>query len=97
MNVDTGKYILKSDGLSMWIEQKYTGKNKNGEEKEVTKRVSGYLPTFQMLLLNFAQRKVRESEAESMKEVLNDLAEVEKDLQKLADGIGKELDGKVKK
>lgn len=97
MNIEVGDYILKSDGLSMWIEQKYISKAKNGEEKEATKRVTGYLPTFQMLFQNFVQHKVRGSEAVNMQEILNDLAAVEKELHVLAEGIGKELDKKVKK
>lgn len=97
MNIEVGNYILKSDGLSMWIEQKCTGKSKDGKERETVKRVTGYLPTFQMLLQNFVQHKVRGSEAANMKEILHDLAAAEKDLHVLAEGIGKELDKKVKK
>ena len=62
MNIEVGSYVLKSDGLSMWIEQKYIGKSKDGKEKESVKRVTGYLPTFQMLLQNFVQHKVRSSQ-----------------------------------
>ena len=51
MNIEAGDYILKSDGLSMWIEQKYIGKNKSNEETEYTRRVTGYFPTFQMLYI----------------------------------------------
>lgn len=94
MNIEAGDYILKSDGLSMWIEQKYIGKNKSNEETEYTRRVTGYFPTFQMLLQNFVQHKARGSEAANMQEILADLAAVEKDLHVLAEGIGKELDKK---
>ena len=97
MNIEVGSYVLKSDGLSMWIEQKYIGKRKDGKKKECVKRVTGYLPTFQMLLQNFVQHKVRDSEAANVQEILNDLAAIEKELHVLAEGIGKGLDKKVKK
>lgn len=97
MNIEVGSYVLKSDGLSMWIEKKYIGKSKDGKEKESVKRVTGYLPTFQMLLQNFVQHKVRDSEAVNVQEILNDLAAIENELHVLAEGIGKELDKKVKK
>ena len=96
MNIEVGSYVLKSDGLSMWIEKKYIGKSKDGKEKESVKRVTGYLPTFQMLLQNFVH-KVRDSEAANVQEILNDLAAIEKELHVLAEGIGKGLDKKVKK
>lgn len=96
MNIEVENYILKSDGLSMWIEQKYMGKSKDGKDKEYVKRVTGYLPTFQMLFRSFVQRKIRGSEASNMQEILKDLAEVEKELHVLADGIGKGIDEKVK-
>lgn len=96
MNIEVENYILKSDGLSMWIEQKYIGKSKDGKDKEYVKRVTGYLPTFQMLFQSFVQRKVKGSEAADMQEILKDLAEVEKELHILAEGIGKGIDEKVK-
>lgn len=40
MNIDCGKYIIKSDPLNLWVEEKY--KTKKGEE--ATKVVTGYAP-----------------------------------------------------
>lgn len=97
MNIDMGKYILKSDALCMWIEEKRKGKTKDGKETETTKRVTGYAVTFEMLINSFMQRKIRASEAECVQELLEDMAVIEEDMKHIAEYIGKELDKKVKK
>lgn len=97
MNIDMGKYILKSDALCMWIEEKRNGKTKDGKETETTKRVTGYATNFETLINSFMQRKIRASEAECVQELLEDMAVIEEDMKHIADSIGKELDRKVRK
>ena len=87
MRIEIGKYIIVSDPQCMWIEEKYTGETKKGEEKEYTRRVSGYVRTFKELLENFAEHKIRESTARDVKELLADFADCEKELRKIAEGV----------
>lgn len=86
MEVSVGKYIIKSDSQSMWIEEKYKGKSRDGREIDQTRRVSGYVRTFTELLASFAERKVRESTATEIKEMLQTFAECERDIKTLIDG-----------
>jgi hypothetical protein len=88
MNIDCGKYIIKSDPLNLWVEEKY--KTKKGDE--ATKVVTGYAPTFELLLQNFVKRRLRSSDAETVKGFLSDLAQAERDLLDLAEKAGTKLD-----
>lgn len=88
MNIDCGKYIIKSDPLNLWVEEKY--KTKKGDE--ATRVVTGYAPDLKTLLQNFVKRRLRSSDAETVKGFLSDLEEIEMDLLDLAREIGKQLD-----
>ncbi|MCB6475583.1 hypothetical protein LI171_04935 [Emergencia timonensis] len=88
MNIDCGRYIIKSDPLNLWVEEKY--KTKKGDE--ATKVVTGYAPTFELLLQNFVKRRLRSSDAETVKGFLSDLAQAERDLLDLTQKAGTKLD-----
>lgn len=96
MNIETEKYILKGDGLCMWIEQKYIGKDRKGNEKISTRRVTGYLTSFDQLLKSFVNRKTRGLDSQGMTSLLEDVSKIEEDLNELADGIGKALERQKK-
>lgn len=84
MEIDCGKYILKSDPQCMWIEEKVTVKKGKTAGKEYTRRVSGYCMNFKQLLQNFAEHRTLESDAHDMQELLKDMTVIEKDIQAIA-------------
>ena len=84
MEIDCGKYILKSDPQCMWIEEKVVAEKGKTAGKEYTRRVSGYCSNFAHLLENFAEHRTRESKAHTMQELLKDLTVIEKDIQEIA-------------
>lgn len=88
MNIDCGKYIIKSDPLNLWVEEKY--KTKKGDE--ATRVVTGYAPDLKTLLQNFVKRRLRSSDTETVKGFLSDLAQAERDLLDLAEKAGTALD-----
>lgn len=69
MNIEIGKYVLKSDQFCMWIEEAY--KTKKGEI--AYRRVTGYVTTPQRLLESFRDTKVKGSGAETIEELLDAL------------------------
>lgn len=88
MNIDCGKYIIKSDPLNLWIEEKYT--TKKGDE--ATRVVTGYAPDFKTLFQNFVKRRLRSSDAESVRSYLSDLVKSERVLFDLTQKAGTKLD-----
>lgn len=88
MNIDCGRYIIKSDPLNLWVEEKY--KTKKGDK--ATKVVTGYAPDFKTLFQNFVKRRIRSSDAENVRSFLSDLAQAERDLLDLAQKAGTKLD-----
>lgn len=88
MNIDCGKYIIKSDPLNLWVEEKY--KTKKGDE--ATKVVTGYAPDFKTLFQNLVKRRLRSSDAETVKDFLSDFASAEKDLLEFTQKLGRKLD-----
>lgn len=83
MEIDCGKYILKSDPQCMWIEVKVTAEKGKNAGKEYTRRVSGYCGNFAHLLENFAEHRTRESNATTIQELLKDLTVIEKELKEI--------------
>ena len=88
MNIDCGRYIIKSDPLNLWVEEKY--KTKKGDE--ATRVVTSYAPDLKTLLQNFVKRRIRSSDAENVRSFLSDLAQAERDLLDLAQKAGTKLD-----
>lgn len=87
MRIDLGKYVVVSDPQCMWVEEKYYGTTKDGKKKEYTRRVSGYVRTFNELLKNFAEQRVRDSQATTVKELLADMAKIQTDMEEMADKL----------
>ena len=86
MNLDCGKYIIKSDPMNLWIEEKYAVKTGKNAGQESTKVITGYHSTFSGLLESFMLRKIRGSEAETVQQLLEDMRKVENDLKELIKG-----------
>ncbi len=81
MEIKIGKYILRSDDKCMWVEEEYTQEN----GKTASKRVAGYATTWANLIHQFADTKLKDNDAKSLKEILaiceqtlNDLEELNK-------------------
>ena len=84
MDIKAGKYTLRSDSQSFWIEEtKVTEKEDGTEGKEYQVRASGYYAHIEDLLANFITRRFRSSDKEKMEDVLNELAEAVKDSKKI--------------
>ena len=70
MEIEIGKYILKSDRYCMWIEEKHQVKEGKTKGKVVTKRVAGYSTSFELLLNDFVRVKHRDNDAKTVAELL---------------------------
>lgn len=83
MDVRIGKYILKSDGYSLWVEEEYVGKDKNGKEKKQTRRVAGYAYSLDNLIHQFVSHKHKASEATTVAELLKEWKQVAIDTEEI--------------
>lgn len=79
MNIKVGKYILRSDQYSMWIEEEY--EQKNG--KLASRKVAGYAWSIDNLLRQFSEAKIYGSDAETMEQLITVLRDVMKNLARL--------------
>lgn len=87
MNIDCGKYIIKSDTYNLWIEEKYTMKKGAKKGEEATRVITGYHQSFERLLECFLERKMRSSEAQEVADMLKEFSVIEADLKQLAKGL----------
>lgn len=84
MEIRVGKFILRSDQYSMWIDEEYQSKGKNGKPGRVqTRKVAGYKRTISQLYDSFIGHKFRSSEATTVAELLKDLKQLEQDLSEI--------------
>lgn len=82
MEIRVGKYIIKSDQWSCWIEEEYTGKDsKTGKDKKMTRRVAGWDTNFDNLLHSFTQHKHMASEAKTVEEFLKVVKQTAEDTE----------------
>ena len=82
--IKIGKYIIKGDGLCLWIDEEYIGKRKDGTPgKAATKRVAGYVSNYEELFEDFVDSKARSADATQVKDVLKQFSEIEADIKKL--------------
>lgn len=86
MKIKRGKYTLFSDRFSYWLkEDKVVQKGENkGRVYDTT--VCGYHPHIDSLLKAFVEAKMKESDATSMKKLLEDVKKIKDDLLALIDG-----------
>lgn len=70
MEIPVGKYILRSDKYSMWIDEEYIVQEGKTKGKKVTRRVAGYSNNFDNLINSFVKTKHRDNDAKTLKELL---------------------------
>lgn len=70
MEIPIGKYILRSDKFSMWIDEEYIVQEGKTKGKKVTRRVAGYSNSFDNLINSFVKTKHRDNDAKTLKELL---------------------------
>lgn len=91
MELKVGKYTLKSDRFCAFIEEEVNIKDsKTGKTKKGNKRVTGFCRDFGVLLDDFIDYKVKDSEAENMKQALAEIDSAMKDAKKIAKAAVKE-------
>ena len=82
-------YRLKSDTYkNKWIERK----GHNGKGTEIWEKVAGYMPTYELLLWDFAITHTAKAELKSAHDIIEKIAEAERLVSEFAKAIGKELD-----
>lgn len=90
MEIRVGKYILKSDRYSMWIEEEHEVKEGKTKGKKVTKRVAGFTSNFDLLLRDFVRVKHRDNDAQTVKELLEILKKTAEDTEQIKKAALKE-------
>ena len=80
MEVKVGKYTLKADRYGAWLEQEF----KNEKGKIAQRRVSGYFRDLGALLDDFIDTRVKDSDANDMKQVLAEIDSALKDAKRIA-------------
>ena len=80
MDIRVGKYVLRSDQYSIWIEEEYVSKGKDGKPgKKQTRKVAGYTDSIDNLIRQFVAHKHRASEAQTMTELIKELKQIAED------------------
>lgn len=98
MEIRIGNYILRSDGMSLWIEEEYEGKDaKTGRKKKQTRRVAGYAGNWSILARQFCEHKYKNSDAESVREFLKEMEQTFQDMLMLNEAAVKKDFRLVKK
>lgn len=81
MEIEIGKYILRSDRYCMWIEEKYEVKSGKTKGKVVTKRVAGYTTSLDNLLHSFVAVKHRDNDAKKVSDLLKIMKQTAEDTE----------------
>ena len=96
MKIECGKYILLTDSLeNMWIEEKYMGETKDGQPKEYTRRVSGYVNKIDKLANNFINRGFYGADVDNMNDLLEKLVELQQDIDTICKKYKENKSGKI--
>lgn len=83
MEIQVGKFRLRSDSLCFWIEEGYTVKKKDGTKDIDYRRVAGYSRTIPQLFASFNEHRWRNNDAKDMAELLKFLAQTWKDMEEM--------------
>lgn len=97
MEIKIGRYILRSDGLCMWVEEEYEGKDAKGKPKMQTRRVAGYASSWSNLVYQFCNHRYMNSDAESVREFLKEMEQTFQDMLMLNEAAVKKDFRLVKK
>ena len=80
MEIRVGKFILRSDQYSMWIDEEYTSKGKDGKPgKKQIRRVAGYASSIDNLIRQFVAHKHMASEATTVEELIKEWKQIADD------------------
>lgn len=80
MEIRVGRYILRSDQYSMWIEEEYTSKGKDGKPGRTQRRkVAGFANSIDNLIRQFCQHKHMASEASTVEELVKEWKQIADD------------------
>lgn len=80
MDIRVGRFILRSDEKSMWIEEEYQSKGKDGKPGRVQRRkVAGYTNNIDNLIRQFCEHKHMASEATTVEELIKEWKQIAED------------------
>ena len=80
MEIRVGKFILRSDMYSLWIDEEYQSKGKDGKPgKTQTRRVAGYAPNIDILVRQFVAHRHMASEATTVEQLIKELKQTAED------------------
>lgn len=84
MEIKVGRYYLRSDAWSIWIEEEYQSKGKDGKPGRVQRRkVAGYTNSIDTLIRQFLEHKHRASEATTVAELIKEWGQIADDAVEL--------------
>ena len=80
MDIRVGRYYLRSDEKSMWIEEEYQSKGKDGKPGRVQRRkVAGYTNNIDNLIRQFCEHKHMASEATTVEQLIKEMKQIAED------------------
>ena len=80
MDIRVGRFILRSDEKSMWIEEEYQSKGKDGKPGRVQRRkVAGYTNNIDNLIRQFCEHKHMASEATTVEALIKEWKQIAED------------------
>ena len=80
MDIRVGKFILRSDDKSMWIEEEYQSKGKDGKPgRKQTRKVAGYTNSIDNLIRQFCEHKHMASEATTVEQLIKEWKQIAED------------------
>ena len=80
MEIRVGRFLLRSDDKSMWIEEEYQSKGKDGKPGRVQRRkVAGYTNNIDNLIRQFCEHKHMASEATTVEELIKEWKQIIED------------------
>lgn len=81
MDIRVGRFILRSDEKSMWIEEEYQSKGKDGKPGRVQRRkVAGYTNNIDNLIRQFCEHKHMASEATTVEALIKEWKQIAEDV-----------------
>lgn len=84
MDIRVGRFILRSDAWSLWIDEEYVSGGKDGKPgKKQTRRVAGYAPNIDILIRQFVAHRHMASEAQTVEELIKELKQTAEDAAEL--------------
>lgn len=80
MDIQIGKFHLRSDQYSLWVDEEYQSKGKDGKPGKVqTRKVAGYTNSIDNLIRQFCEHRHMASEATTVEELIKELKQTAED------------------